>query len=52
MDDWSEPTADAAKRVSPDCRGGLNCHKCDRNAWDEINDQPTDCGCDCHQEAR
>ncbi len=37
--------------LSPDCAVG-NDHKCDRRAWDDINDELTDCGCDCHQEAR
>lgn len=33
--------------LSPDCRDG-NDHKCDHQAWDDINDEPTKCGCDCH----
>lgn len=35
--------------LSPDCRDG-NDRKCDLQAWDEINDEPTECGCECHQE--
>lgn len=33
--------------LSPDCRDG-NHRKCDEKAWDEIEDEPTECGCDCH----
>lgn len=49
MGDWSEPMDDA-KWMSPDCRGGANHQKCDLQAWDDIDDVPTDCGCDCHVE--
>lgn len=34
--------------LSPDCRDG-NDRKCDGQAWDGNNDEPTECGCDCHQ---
>lgn len=37
--------------LSPDCRDG-NDRKCDLQAWDEINDEPTECGCGCHQKGR
>lgn len=35
--------------LSPECSSG-NCHKCDGDAWDEDNDQLTECGGDFHQE--
>ena len=34
--------------LSPDCRDSQH-HKCDLQAWDGNNDEPTECGCDCHQ---
>lgn len=44
----SEP--EPATALSPDCRDGHNHHKCDQQAWDDVNDELTDCGCDCHRE--
>lgn len=35
--------------LGPDCRDE-NHQKCDLQAWDDINDVPTDCECDCHEE--
>jgi hypothetical protein len=37
--------------LSPDCRDG-NHQKCDRVAWDEEEDDGTDCGCECHEEVK
>lgn len=34
--------------LSPDCRDSQH-HKCDMQAWDEIDDVLTDCRCDCHR---
>ena len=48
MDDYSRP----AIILSPDCRSGANCHKCDGTAWDETADAPTSCACGCHAPRR
>lgn len=34
--------------LSPDCRTGSNCHKCDGDAWDEAADGLVPCQCSCH----
>lgn len=33
--------------VNPDCIQGKH-DACNRDAWDELKDQPTDCACFCH----
>lgn len=35
--------------LSPDCRDSQH-HKCDLQAWDDIDDVLTDCWCECHGE--
>lgn len=37
--------------MNPDCRDGKHA-SCSGDGWDETTDQPADCPCNCHEEAR
>lgn len=36
------------EHLNPDCRDGKH-HACAGDAWDNHQDEPTACACDCHE---